>query len=79
MSFQDERTDRFVEPVALPTDLYDRIERRLRRSEFDTVDGYATYVLEETIARVEEDTDDSVAEVDEAEVEARLQSLGYLD
>lgn len=79
MSFQDERTDRFVEPVALPADLYDRIERRLRRSEFDTVDGYATYVLEETIARVEEDTDDSVAEVDEAEVEARLQSLGYLD
>lgn len=66
--------------VDLPARTVSRVEARLQRSEFDTVEGYVTYVLEEVLGRVE-DTEESEA-VDTAErqeIEARLESLGYLD
>lgn len=66
--------------VELPHSLVERVEARLDRSEFETVDEYVTYVLEEVLGRVEDASDDSRSEtVDRAEVENRLKSLGYLD
>jgi hypothetical protein len=65
--------------VSLPPDVVARIEDRLPYCEFDTVDDYAAFVLRETLARVEEDRDASEPIVDEATVEQRLESLGYLD
>lgn len=69
---QDHRT------IELPADLLSRAERRLPRTEFDTVEAYVTVVLEETLAHVESETDEDFAAADEAEVEDRLKSLGYL-
>ncbi|SFB92929.1 hypothetical protein SAMN05444422_10394 [Halobiforma haloterrestris] len=73
--------------VELPTTVTECIEARLDHSEFDTVDEYAAYALEEVLARLDEpsegdgrDTDAEVGDtVEKADIEARLKSLGYLD
>ena len=68
-----------AETVAIRPDLYERVENRLQRSPFDTVDEYVTFVLEEVLVRVEESTPDDEEVVDRNEVESRLEALGYLD
>ena len=68
-----------AETVTIRPELYERIEDRLKRSPFDTVDEYVTFVLEEVLVRVEESTPDDEAVVDRNEVESRLEALGYLD
>lgn len=66
--------------VTLRPDLVDRIERRLPHSPFDSVDEYASYVLEDVLARVEAETDEEPSDqISRDEVEARLKSLGYLE
>jgi hypothetical protein len=65
--------------VALPAPLVDRLEARLPRTEFETVDEYAEFVLREVLARVEGEGDTDYDEVDQREVESRLESLGYLE
>lgn len=66
--------------VELPSRVVARVDGRLERSEFDTVEEYVTYVLEEVLARVEDATEtDPVESVDREEIETRLKSLGYLD
>jgi hypothetical protein len=64
----------------VPERIVERVEARLPRTEWDEPEEYVTYVLEEVLYRVEEETeDDDFEAVDEAEVEDRLKSLGYLD
>lgn len=66
--------------VELPSETVSRVEARLDRSEFDTVDGYVTFVVREVLARVEDATDaENVETVDKREVETRLEALGYLE
>ena len=65
--------------VELPADVVERVDARLPRTEFDSVDAYVAYVLEEVLAGVEATTDDEFATADEAQVRDRLASLGYLD
>lgn len=66
--------------VDLPVRILDRVEDRLPRTEFESSAEYITYVMEEVLYRVEQETaDDDFEEVDEAEVKDRLKSLGYLD
>lgn len=64
----------------LGEELVSRVEGRLSRTEFDTVEAYVTYVLEEVLSQVEADTEDEDFQaVDEAQVKDRLRSLGYLN
>ena len=64
----------------LGEEIVSRVERRLSRTEFDTVEEYVTYVLEEVLSQVEADTEDEDFQaVDEAQVKDRLRSLGYLN
>jgi hypothetical protein len=65
--------------VALPAAVVERLEARLPRTEFETVDEYTAFVLREVLARVEDDGGTDYDEVDEREVESRLESLGYLE
>lgn len=68
------------ESVAIPSDVLERIGDRIAHTEFDDVDEYVTYVLEEVLHTVEHETDfRSDDEVDEQQVEERLKSLGYLN
>ena len=63
--------------VTIEDHLYKRVERRIAKANFESVDEYVTFVLEEVIAG--DDVDEPRGEVDEADVQARLRSLGYLD
>ncbi|MUV88605.1 hypothetical protein GJ629_00790 [Halapricum sp. CBA1109] len=66
--------------VRLPEHVIARVEDRLPRTEWDEPEEYITYVMEEVLYRVEQETDDEEFEgVDEQEVEDRLKSLGYLN
>ncbi len=69
-----------TQSVELPERIVTRVEDRLPRTEFDTPAEYITYVMEEVLYRVENETeDDDFEPVDEQEVKDRLKSLGYLD
>lgn len=69
-----------VESVELPADFVARVEARVRYTEFADVEGYLTHVLAELLYEVETDTNlGEVAEVDEQQVQERLNSLGYLN
>lgn len=66
--------------VDLPDRIVERVDARLDRTEFDSVSEYVTFVMEEVLYRVEDETEDDDYEgVDEDEVKDRLKSLGYLD
>ena len=67
-------------PLELPERIVERIEDRLPRTEWEDPAEYITYVMEEVLYRVEENTDEEDFEsVDEAKVKDRLKSLGYLN
>ncbi|MFC7081407.1 hypothetical protein [Halorussus caseinilyticus] len=68
-----------TQTVELPERIVSRVEKRLPRTEFDTASEYVAFAMEEVLYRVEDDTDGDEGAVDEAEVEDRLKSLGYLD
>jgi hypothetical protein len=65
--------------LALPERIVERVEKRLPRTEWEEPEEYITYVMEEVLYRVEQETEDDFEAVDEAEVEDRLKSLGYLN
>lgn len=65
--------------VELPAHVYARVEDRLHRTEFDSVDAYVAYAMEEVLFQVESATADEHDPTDEEEIERRLKSLGYLD
>lgn len=66
--------------IELPDRIVERVEKRLPRTEFSSSSEYITYVMEEVLYRVEQETaDDDFEAVDENEVRDRLKSLGYLN
>jgi Arc/MetJ-type ribon-helix-helix transcriptional regulator len=66
--------------VELPERIVERVEDRLPRTEWDDPASYITYVMEEVLYRIEQETaDDDFEPVDEDEVKDRLKSLGYLN
>lgn len=69
-----------TQSLELPKRIVERVENRIPRTEWDTPEEYITFVLEEVLYRVEQETDDEEFEpVDEEEVKERLKSLGYLN
>ena len=66
--------------VELPAEVHGRIERRVEGTDFDSVDEYVTFVLEEVLHYAESGSGNMTDEaVDEDEVKDRLRSLGYID
>ncbi|WP_137285792.1 hypothetical protein [Halorussus salinisoli] len=66
--------------LEVPARIVSQIETRLSRTEFDSPEEYITYVLEEVLYHLNQQTEnDEFEAVDEAEVKDRLQTLGYLD
>ena len=69
-----------TQSVELPERIVERVGDRLPRTEFEDEAEYITYVMEEVLYRVEQETeDDDFEAVDEDEVKDRLKSLGYLN
>lgn len=68
--------------IRIPERIAERVDRRVSRTDFDSVEAYVTFVLEEVLERVEKasaETGDGSDPEDEAEVQNRLEALGYLD
>lgn len=69
-----------VESEVLSDEMRLKIEKRVKRTEFEDVSTYITYVLKQVLYELEEDGDPkSTDEIDEGQVEERLKSLGYLN
>jgi len=64
--------------VTLDSELYERVADRVIESDFDSVDEYVSFTLEELLAELEGTPDERSEEQDE-EVRDRLRELGYLD
>lgn len=66
--------------VRIPMRLIEEIEGRIGATEFESVEEYVTFVLEEVVRDDEEGGPEEVfSEEDEAKVKERLRALGYLD
>lgn len=72
-----ERAAGATRAVDLPERVVERVEARLPYTEFESVEEYVGFALEEVLASVEEREDPEP--VDEREVRDRLESLGYLE
>lgn len=64
--------------VSIPISLAEKIEKRIKGTEFPSISAYITFVLEEVVSDEEEDNEELSKEDDER-IKARLRSLGYLD
>lgn len=67
-----------TQQVQLPSQLVERVENRVARTEFEDTGEYVAYLVEEVLARVDDSADKAIDDNRE-ELEARLKSLGYLD
>ncbi len=64
----------------LPAELYDRIEERVKATEFNSISEYVIFVMEEVLKEEEEDEGEkALSKEDEKDVRDRLRSLGYVD
>lgn len=64
--------------VLLPASLYKKIEERVNATEFNSVEEYVTFVLEEVL-KDEGEEEKTFSKEEEEEVKKRLRALGYLD
>jgi len=64
--------------ISVPADIYDKIEERVKATEFGSVEEYVLFILEEVL-KDEEEEEQAYTEADEAEVRKRLKALGYMD
>lgn len=64
--------------VYLPAEIYDKVNERVKVTEFESVEEYITFVLEEVL-KDDDEEEDVFSEEDEEEVKKRLKALGYLD
>ncbi len=70
--------------VQIPKTLADRIQQRLSKTDFKTVDDYVSYVVEQVLVELEGSEvkevgrDNAFSKEDQESVEQRLRDLGYL-
>jgi|Deesub1362A_J573_1020465.scaffolds.fasta_scaffold23780_1 Arc/MetJ-type ribon-helix-helix transcriptional regulator len=63
--------------VKIPFELYKKIKERVKVTEFESVEEYVTFVLEEVV-KEEGAQEYGLSEEDEEKVKERLRGLGYL-
>jgi len=64
--------------VYLPVELYDRVKERAEATDFESIEEYVTFVLQEVL-KEEEPEEMAMDSEQEKEVKKRLRALGYLD
>ena len=62
--------------VLLPDDLYRKIGERVNATEFNSVDEYVIFVMEEILKDEEEQ---ALSKEDEEEIKKKLKAFGYLE
>jgi hypothetical protein len=63
--------------IEISTKLIDKIKRRLKDTEFNTVEEYIEFILNEVLNDYSYEDKDDVEE-DEKKIKERLKALGYL-
>jgi len=64
--------------VYLAVELYDRVKERAEATDFESIEEYVTFVLQEVL-KEEEPEEMAMDSEQEKEVKKRLRALGYLD
>ncbi|MBD3204409.1 CopG family transcriptional regulator [Candidatus Woesearchaeota archaeon] len=65
--------------IKIPEEMYFKLEKRAKDSDFEDVDSYVEFILLQVIERIENEQDDEeLSEEDEERIKQRLKSLGYL-
>ncbi|MEE8403385.1 MAG: hypothetical protein V3R93_06495 [Candidatus Hydrothermarchaeaceae archaeon] len=65
-----------MEEIKIPGPLYEKIAERVKGTEFESVEEYITFVLNEVITDQEEGP--ALTKEEEEKVKERLKGLGYL-
>ncbi len=65
--------------VSIPTQLAEKIKKRIQGTGFNSLSSYVTYVLREVISSNDEERKEAFTKEDEEKVKDRLRALGYLD
>ena len=75
-----EKEDKKFTTISIPTQLAEKIKKRIEGTGFHSLSSYVTYVLREVISGIEnEEEDEAFSKEDEEKVKDRLRALGYLD
>ncbi|WP_411964467.1 hypothetical protein [Haloferax sp. YSMS24] len=65
--------------ISVPEPLIESLKNHLSNTEFDDVDEFAQFIIRNTICVLENESEFKTANnVDQDEVQERLESLGYL-
>jgi Arc/MetJ-type ribon-helix-helix transcriptional regulator len=64
--------------IEVPESLYNRIEARVKGSNFNSVSEYVSFVLREKLVSEEDNSKQHYTPEEEEKVKARLRALGYL-
>lgn len=77
MAGNDEKTN----SIEIPSSLFDRVEKRLPKTDFSSVSDYVSYLVREVLNSIEEDETKAkpFTDEEEKEIEERLRNLGYID
>ena len=75
----DEKDEKKFTTISIPTQLAEKIKKRIEGTGFHSLSSYATYVLREVLTGVEEEDEEAFSKEDEEKVKERLRALGYLD
>jgi len=76
----EEKEDKKFTTISIPSQLAEKIKKRIEGTGFHSLSAYVTYVLREVISGIENDEDDEAfSKEDEEKVKDRLRALGYLD
>jgi Arc/MetJ-type ribon-helix-helix transcriptional regulator len=75
----EEKDEKKFTTISIPTQLAEKIKKRIEGTGFHSLSAYATYVLREVISGVEEEDEEAFSKEDEEKVKDRLRALGYLD
>jgi Arc/MetJ-type ribon-helix-helix transcriptional regulator len=65
-------------PVEIPTDLYKKIEEKIKKSEVSSVADFITTLLKDKLS-IDQPETNSLSSEDEEKVKERLKALGYMD
>ncbi|MCD6600290.1 MAG: CopG family transcriptional regulator [Dehalococcoidia bacterium] len=60
----------------LSNDLYEKIQERVTNTEFNSVDEYVIFVMEEVL---KDEEDQALSKEDEEEIKKKLKAFGYLE
>lgn len=78
-SMEEKKDEKKYTTISIPTQLAEKIKKRIQGTGFTSLSSYVTYVLREVISGADTETSEEFSKEDEDRVKARLRSLGYLD